>query len=169
MTICRRMFAALAFGTCSVLSVVWPGYPAVAAPETCADFTLTRNNDSRTVKFVDHGPEGVSVGDQRIGYLRLQDETGKDVGELRWIATVVEVDEKTGETKTSSMNFITLPGGVIHSVRPAESTLAAASSETERNTTGDHIVIGGSGIFAKASGSMSRIGNETHEFKVSCD
>ena len=140
-----------------------------AAPDTCDSFKLTRNNESRTVEFVDHGSEGVSVGDQRIGYLRLQSEDGEDVGELRWIATVVEVDAQTGDAKTMSANFITLPGGVLHAVRPAELTMAMADSETERNTAGDHIIVGGSGIFANATGTMSRIDKDVHEFNVSCE
>ncbi len=162
-------FAASGFIAMTIVSVLGFTASVYAAPETCADFKLKRNNDSRKVQFVDHGAEGVSVGDQRIGYLRLQDENGTDVGELRWIATVVEVDESSGDAKTSSQNFISLPGGVIHSVRPAESVMTSAQSETERNTSGDHFIIGGSGIFANATGTMSRIANDVHEFRVSCD
>lgn len=146
------------------------GSAAAAAPETRGDVSPTGNNDSRTVTIMEHEPTGESVGDQQIGHLRLQDDSGSDAADLRRIATVVMVDAAAGDTKTSSMNQISLSGGVPPSVRRPKSTMADVQYRTERNATGDHTITGGSRVSCRGDRKKtSRAGKDTHVFEVSCD
>ncbi|MEM8589708.1 MAG: hypothetical protein AAGG65_16735 [Pseudomonadota bacterium] len=164
---------------------IWPTLLAAAAAlvfipatghafEECTPFTVMVASEGRQIEIVDHGAEGVSPGDQRIGVARLMTEDGDDVGEIHWVATVVQPHED-GSSRLISDGVLRLPtGDVMYRMLP-EATfrdpdvtpLSAAPVEATR------LITGGTGVFAGATGDLAweRQDNDdlTFTMNVTCD
>ena len=124
--------------------------------EECAPFTLVTLDENRQVDFIDHGAEGVGPGDQRIGINQLLSEDGDVVGEIHWVATVVQPHDD-GSTRLISDGSMRLPtGNILFRMLPAatdrEPHLVPHRAASVEAT---HMIMGGTGVFAGATGDFS--------------
>ncbi len=150
--------------------LLWTAQAMAAAPEGCGSFTVFTDETGRVVTFVDHPPDGISVGDQRVGVKTVKDADGNSVGELQWISTVRTVGD--GQHQTSSEGTFIFPAGALFVKRLAASTLVAPDMTDKIAGNGDFIVIGGSGAFQGARGVAVRKASgveESNAFEIVCD
>jgi len=90
--------------------------------EFCGRFVLI--GGEKQVAFVDQGESGASIGDSRAGWRVLNDERGRPVGEVHFVATVTKVAED-GDTVVGDY-VVTLPKGWL-----TASTIYTRSSATD--------------------------------------
>jgi len=116
----------------------WAVAGTAADLEICDNFSAQSDGSQRHVTFVDHEPEGVSIGDQRVGYRSVIDGDGNEIGEYRWIATVVEIggsdDQLPATSATGVFNF---SDGSIFTIRPAAPTFVGPGNVGEIAGQGD--------------------------------
>ncbi|GKX32463.1 MAG: hypothetical protein MnENMB40S_00810 [Rhizobiaceae bacterium MnEN-MB40S] len=141
--------------------------PDARAIETCEPFRLVSNPDKRLVELIDHGEPGASHGDIRIGYTTMHDETGSEVGYIRWTVHALGRNENLGNA------VIVLENGQIHLqylFEPARPHDESHSTVLTHGTEG--IVLGGTGTFAHADGVfvLSVDGDSaTFDMRLHCD
>lgn len=123
--------------------------PASAVFADCAPFTLTSDSSTRTVTYVDAGQGG--YGDLRIGW-RLVQLAGEPKGETHWVGVVLG----TGDDAPALFNRVwRLDDGEIHARQLTG--VVSTPSDTSRPSIGDGgaVIIGGSGDYLGASGSVA--------------
>lgn len=137
-----------------VAAVLVAGASGAHASETCKPFSVFSNNDDQKIAFVDHGVEGLSVGDRRIVYAPLHDAAGELVGHLDSETTHMHPDGE-GNTRTSTEVTLQFPNGVItYKVVPLQHV--PDFNDTSGLVVPDALrfVSGGAGVFAGASGAV---------------
>ncbi|MEM7445244.1 MAG: hypothetical protein AAF414_18130 [Pseudomonadota bacterium] len=168
----RPARAVLAMGL-ALAATTWTVSAPASDRTSCEDFTVYSDGSMRTVTYVDHLPEGTSIGDQRIGYRSLSESDGNAVGDFRWILTVLEVGESEGDaTHTSSTGTITFPEGSIFFVRLASPATDEPAAVDQIIAPNDLAIIGGSGAFEGARGTIGRDIDgvaTTFSFDIECD
>lgn len=125
-------------------------FTAVAAQNACdvEDLFLTLGE----IEYVDHGREGLSVGDQRILLHHLHDYSGNRVGHVNAISTVLHPIGGPGTT-IHVEGTLHLEGGRFHWTN---TQTLADPQDTTRSTTDEpeSVVLGGTGVFENVSGMM---------------
>lgn len=150
---------------------------AVAADDrSCGAFEVYSTGENRQVSFVDNGPKGDSMGDQRIGVRTLVDKDGSPIGVMRWIVTVLDAapEGKDKGIGVIRQHFLMPEGRVV--VEQVYGAIADFSS-TDKVTVkgGDLAVLGGTGAFETASGVMHKVRDPdggfgmTYQFDLICD
>ena len=161
------MFKRLIRATAACAAIFTLTMPGAQATEKCEPFRLVSNPDKRLVELIDHAEPGASHGDIRIGYTTMHDESGSDVGYIRWTVHALGQDENLGNA------IIVLENGQIHLqylFQPARPHDAAHSTVLTHGTEG--IVLGGTGTFAHADGVfvLSVDGDTaTFDMRLQCD
>jgi hypothetical protein len=153
-----------------VLAMPTAGAHADAQPfQSCEPFTVFSDHDAHKITFIDLGEKGPSVGDRRIFHAPLHNEAGDVVGRLDGESTVIDTDDE-GHTRTFANIVYQFPTGVIiYMITPAgyARDFGDASAPLLPSTEADRIIIGGSGVFAGAWGSVDVIrGDKSTETKV---
>lgn len=126
------------------------------AYEKCEPFTVVTTNDSHEMTYVDLNEEGPSVGDRRVFRAILQDKGGQVVGRTDGHTTVLYSDAE-GNARVVVDLMLQFPTGVIfYKITPAvtEADLADATQLLFPSTASDRIIVGGSGVFAGAWGTV---------------
>ena len=137
--------ATLAFG----LSVAGAALPAQAAPKDGS--TLTLFNKRLTRETVDFPPNGTTVGDLTVGTGTLaRTQGGAVIGTLSWSAQNVQVNIPGGIENRLSIQWLTLPGGALET-----SSLVSVPQGTTPVKTQQYVIVGGTGKYAGARGSMA--------------
>ncbi|MEM7445943.1 MAG: hypothetical protein AAF414_21655 [Pseudomonadota bacterium] len=153
--------------------VVWTLMIASVAAQqptelACASFELERHLDR--IAFIDHGDEGVSVGDQRVLRFDLTTQDGEAIGHQQVLATVVhgslEGEHEMMIDGTAVFNAGLIRVSTIGPLRdPADTSTASAD-------TLDWNVDGGTGVFIGAYGTMTTVprgdGSYHVVFDISC-
>ena len=162
-----RMTFTLVFGAAFVMAAGADAY------ERCEPFsTFTKRADHKHAYF-DHGDDGPSVGDRRIAYSPLRDAAGEPIGHLDAEVTVVHPGPD-GELRTAYDFILQFPTGVIlykivpHSPRRAVDDVSGTTTQLDAT----RIIVGGSGVFAGASGSVEIIRDDVDSeiiLSVSCE
>ncbi len=141
--------------------------PDAWSTETCEPFRLVSNPDKRLVELIDHGEPGASHGDIRIGYTAMHDESGGEVGYIRWTVHALGRNENLGNA------IIVLENGQIHLQYLFEPARPHDESHPTVLTHGtEGIVLGGTGTFAHADGVfvLSVDGDSaTFDLRLHCD
>jgi len=124
--------------------------------ERCEPFTVFADHASHEITYVDLGDEGPSVGDRRIFHGELHDDAGKVVGRVDGESSVIYSDDE-GNTRTIANVVYQFPTGVIvYMITPAgfARDFGDASAPLLPSAEAARIIVGGSGVFAGASGSV---------------
>ncbi|MEP3275172.1 MAG: hypothetical protein ABJN26_15535 [Stappiaceae bacterium] len=146
------LFAITFIGAGMGASVAW-------GQGACEPFTVYNDLDGRVVEFIDSGSQGASVGDMRIGYMPLLDETGAKVGHHRWTLSVLDpdLDESSGRPSHRLVTEVLVfdEGEIFFMAIP---TSARPPQDTSRPSVRsfEGAVIGGTGPFAFARGTVTR-------------
>ncbi|MCP4385017.1 MAG: hypothetical protein GY798_27000 [Hyphomicrobiales bacterium] len=137
--------------------------------ERCEPFTVFADHDSHEITFIDVGEEGPSIGDRRVFHGVLQNEAGDPVGRVDGESSVIYSDDE-GKRRTIANVVYQFPTGVIiYTITPALHTqdFGDASAPLLPSSEAARIIVGGSGVFAGAWGSVDVIrGDKTSETKV---
>lgn len=138
--------------------------------EKCEPFVVVAPSDGRQIEFLDHGLEGASPGDVRVGGGPLVSESGDLVGEISWIATVVQPGEDGGIRQVSDGALMLPTGEILYKQLPGRShrdpgmtPLSSAPAAASR------IITGGSGVFAGGSGTIAWTRDENDHLTMSVD
>lgn len=138
----------------------------------CEAMTLYSPEDHREAHFVDLGDAGLSVGDRRIGHRGVFDEAGNRVAERVWSTTVIELNDEGEAALTVVEHMTVFDDGVLFVTfgnRMASDTANPDNTHLPSNTT--HSILGGSGAFSGAQGTMDllREGDDfTYVFNLEC-
>lgn len=137
--------------------------PGARAFERCEPFTVVVDHGEVQVEFVDHGDEGPSVGDRRIVYMPLHDEAGEVIGHLDGELTAMHPDDE-GNLKISSEATLQFPDGVLVYKLVPHRAVGDISDPDVVPTHPDplRLIVGGSGVFAGASGSIEMERHDDH-------
>ena len=121
-----------------------------AAPE-CGSFTLTADLVSR--HFHDAGDEGSSPGDKRLTHFDLTNKAGEKVGVLYIVATVLPGSDGDRFTAVATLHAEFSNGALVYQ------GVGSTPNPADTARTVDHeiryAVLGGSGDFAHATGSVT--------------
>ena len=149
----RRSFIAGALAAVLLASTT---YSAQGSGE-CEPFTVISDGSSRTVEFVDVGANGPGPGDQRIGYRALADQDGNPVGHYRWIVTVLNEPGEDGTPGESFYDYVMVldDGHIGYNRLVQTSSPAQDTGQIAWDTTQAAIVTGGTGSYARASGTVT--------------
>lgn len=136
----------------------------------CETFTLQSVQVENTA--IDTGAQGESLGDERIGSRELADSDGNVVGKLRWVDTLVGVDEGSeGADFSLAASVYSLPGGNLYGQVLLEFTSANDPDEDPRSMM--VAIVGGTGAYVRSEGqvevSFEPGGANTYEFQLYCD
>lgn len=136
--------AALALG-----AVLFP--MSALAQNACAPFDLT-SLDGRVVASVDHGEQGHSIDDRRVGERIIGDANGEPIGEVRWQITVLDPDPGDKPTHSLLRMFFFFDEGTLFAegVHQPQGDLHATDKVSANMT--ELVVLGGTGVFRHARG-----------------
>lgn len=143
-----------------------------AAFADCTPFAAFSDGSERQVNYVDQGPDGLSVGDRRIGYRAVKSSDGAQIGHHSWINTVVFANPDTGIIRSFEDHVIRFDDGqVFFSV---SNELIRLPSDTAKPSVPDHsgAVTGGTGSYARAQGVVDVSFEGTaieYGFDINCD
>lgn len=151
--------------------------PAVAQdPAKCQPMTLMSDNVDRSIQHIDVHKDGGSRGDWRIGYRRLLDGDGNEIGYRRWVAVALNAPPGEKERSEIIANLILkLPDGQIHvqnlvdAARPVDATEDSVLADKTQATG---VVIGGTGayLFARGAYASERNGEtRTYTLNIKCN
>lgn len=136
----------------------------------CGSFALTGGEFSFVT--IDHGAEGGSVGGERLGDRELLDDAGSQVGTLRWVSRVVDIDEGSVQDEYALNQLVyTLPNGTLHATGQLvyEEILAQGTQPSKSSIA----IIGGTGDYSDSEGEIETTfepdGSARFEFKLQCD
>lgn len=144
-------------------------------------FTLTSTGEHRVVAFHDAGDPGAGVGDMRVGVRKLVDEHGEPAGTYRWYILPIDPAPPAGGTGAAVYRgYFLLKDGMIMTETAYEPVVAVENTKSVSVPDGERAVLGGSGKYREANGSMLetvfvRDGasglplKKTFEFFVNCD
>jgi len=140
--------------------------------ERCEPFSVFSDHAVQKHAYIDHGDEGPSVGDRRISYSALRNEAGETVGHLDGETNAMHPDAD-GNPRTSGEVILQFPDGVIFYKVPPHRPLRDITDLSKPIAQPDalRIIVGGSGVFAGATGTVSLVRDDTStEFiiDVSC-
>jgi hypothetical protein len=158
------------FATLAVLFFSSAIVPALADEfPPCGTFVLW--DLDREAQGIDFGKKGESVFDERAGEVGLADSSGNKVDTLRFLGTVVDVEEGEVDDDVTIGNIIfTLPDGTIHtSTQVRLSDMLAV--EKRPSPLSAIAVIGGTGAYARSKGEVlyTRGERPKREFRLNCD
>ncbi|MEM7444712.1 MAG: hypothetical protein AAF414_15425 [Pseudomonadota bacterium] len=157
----------LGFASLTVISMAsWPG--SASAQSVCEPFDVVSNQD--LISFVDHQDEGVTPGDMRILRWQISDLDGVPVAEFHVTTTVMHSDVEDAHPVSSDGTMVfdegTLRVSTFIPLRDPSDTTASSVSALEWS------VIGGTGVFSHASGTMTTTPNGQgvydHAFEIHC-
>lgn len=167
----------LKFNTKSILVVAVVsavGGSAFAETDMCSEGVVYTTDAGREVTFVDAAPDGVSIGDKRIGKKDILDADGLKVGVFRWVATVVQLgdgDSKPVYTVDKSYEF----GDGILFGRSLDNVNSPVGDTSKVSIVSGHTNIhGGVGKYSGVSGVKhherhSETGRFTYRFDIECN
>ncbi|MBT5434546.1 MAG: hypothetical protein P8Q36_01715 [Alphaproteobacteria bacterium] len=117
----------------------------------CGTFVVYAEPD--VIEFVDHGDEGLSAGDRRLGRYYFVDEAGNRVGTLHFVTTVLPPDEDGNLVlhQTSMNLFDNGAIAVTANYMLPDPTHTGTSASIEMV----EVITGGTGDFEHATGSTS--------------
>lgn len=136
-----------------IITAVLATHTTTAGPVR-ADFcgTSTLEAHDRTIETIDHGTEGASVGDIRIGRVTLREEGGSaDIGDALWKQTLMRVgDNETAQIMLGEYVLQDANGSMfadfVHGTKYDYHDLEQRPDELELAVTG------GLGAYAGATG-----------------
>jgi hypothetical protein len=131
-----------------------------AASAACESFSANIPIDGRHFEYSDVNKDGkVDPGDKIVGRDTLHDKDGKEIGRLFAVVSV-EVDEAGEVTKFTDTQIYALPGGGIFAFGEIDrgridvKDFASESFSDNNMKPATLQVIGGTGGYAKASGTV---------------
>ncbi|MEM6462124.1 MAG: hypothetical protein AAF724_09435 [Pseudomonadota bacterium] len=132
----------------------------------CAPFTLTSDSTTRTVDHFDAGHGG--PGDLRIGS-RLVKLDGQPKGETHWVGVLLG----SGEDAPVLFNRVwRLDDGEIHASHVTNVVSPPADTSEPSIAGSDAVIIGGTGSYAGANGTVSvdlESTSVTYIFEIECE
>jgi len=142
------------------LAVIAPLPAALAAPKDGTTLTLFNKRISR--ETVDFPPNGTTVGDYTIGTGTLsRKQGGAVIGTMTWSAQTVQVNIPGGVESRMATQWLTLPGGSIET-----SSLVSVPQGTTPVKSQQYIIVGGTGKYSGARGSMTFTPLGPDEYKM---
>jgi hypothetical protein len=144
----RRLTVALVAVAAASITVAGP---AVAALPAAPSGTLTIYTHQTQRDVLDLGATGTTVGDVVTGSGTVSlKKNGKSVGSYSYRSETVRVNMPGGNESRLSTNVYTLPGGTIMATG-----LVSVSQGTRPTKPQPQIIIGGTGKYAGAQGTMT--------------
>lgn len=148
--------------------------PSSALAE-CAPFVAHSPFDQREIHYVDQGEKGPSVGDKTVGRRGLVDADGKPLAGNHWITHMLEVDDDGVAVRVYQNSVAVFEDGVIFSAGET-SYRNPVSALKEKNsygvdTTVTREIIGGTGAYAGATGTVTVATGDTDvfQFDITCN
>lgn len=139
------------------MMIALPGGAFAQSGGVCEAFTITTPAEGRIVSYHEVGQDGPGPGDVRPGVRSLVDADGSAIGQLRWYETLIgpEGDPAAGSVSVVRY-YLMLPDGTLlaehlNLADKARSDLARPPIEA-----GELIILGGTGAYAGARGTMSQ-------------
>ncbi|WP_421724438.1 hypothetical protein [Bauldia sp.] len=155
----------------AVLAVVLGTSAGSIAASECVPFEIVSDGSDRTVEYIDHGAEGPSLGDRRIGR-RSAAVSGQDgTATVRWIVESVSPDGEEPSIVADQVAYI-FDDGTLFTRKIGPRIGAAPDVEGVSSGGGEGAVVGGTGVFAFARGTyeITRDGlTSTIRFDIRCD
>lgn len=148
--------------------------PAAAAFDLCAEKTLYTTKAGRQVTFVDSGPEGPTIGDQRIGQKDLLDSAGNKVGVFRWVATIIQMGNGEDKPVYGVQKYYQLEDGILFGTSIDNVKSPVGDTSMVSIVSGRTNIHGGVGKYAHASGTKRHerhadTGKFTYHFDIECE
>lgn len=146
--------------------------PALARSEgpPCGSFDVVIRQDAR--KYVDHGDEGASPGDQRLNRATLLDPEGNKLGDSYLVATMLPLKDGEDDYTVHSSTVSEFPNGTITAIGIAR----PKDPESEQAGIAHPVVwtvTGGTGAFVTARGTMTATtrddGARALKVELTCD
>lgn len=159
------------FGAAAVLAL---SGSAFAETDMCSDGVVYTTDAGRQVTFVDAAPDGVSIGDKRIGQKDILDADGEKVGVFRWVATVVQLGDEDSKPVYAVDKSYEFEDGILFG-RSLDNVNAPVGDTSKVSIVSGHTNIhGGVGKYSGVSGTKhherhSETGRFTYHFDVQCN
>lgn len=134
--------------------------PAMADGEkACDSMTLYGPPEHREAHFIDMQGDGLSVGDRRIGQRGVFNEAGERVADRVWSMTVLEVGDDGEASLTAVENMTIFEDGVLFATFGNRMAVDTANPDvTHFPSSGTaHTIIGGTGAYAGAIGTLETV------------
>ena len=152
----------------TVLAVFMVSTPAIADEPKCEVFELIVGEGSTNV--IDTGPDGLSIGDSRVGARDLLNADGDVVGELLFNASVVS--EKDGMYRLMGDVHYVFDSGRLHFATVYELPDPSTPDLPKTLPSFEYHATGGVGAFEGVSGSTKTTshddGSRKIVFNISC-
>ncbi len=147
--------------------------PSMAQIDVCNDDTVSTTDAGRKVTYVDALPEGLSVGDMRVGQKDMLDSDGNKVGVFRWSATVMETDNGAGKPIYSVRKFYEFEDGVLFGSSLDNTSSPVGDTSIPSIVSGRTSIVGGLGRYVGATGLKRHerhpdSGDFTYYFEIDC-
>ncbi|MEM8553063.1 MAG: hypothetical protein AAGF45_11845 [Pseudomonadota bacterium] len=135
--------------------MVIPGAPALAQSDInfCDNPTLTLSD--RMAEHIDHGAEGLSVGDRRVGRMTLRTSDGAEAGVMFFQSQMLREPAAAQAHFVTGQNTFVTDRGTIFTLYAQESPDQDYGDADHRPHALELAVIGGTGLYADARGTIT--------------